>query len=108
MSGNCRVAFPNVRVALPDVLEWSGDPAESPGVVGGPYVCPGGLADVREWSGGPFESLGDPPRSLGGQPRGPGMVGTPSRMSLRDGRPFRMCGRPSRLSVNGWESHPDV
>ena len=40
----------NGRVALPDVREWSGDPAECPGVVRGPPGCPGGLADVREWS----------------------------------------------------------
>ena len=51
------------RVALPHVREWSGDPAEGPGVVGGPLGCQGlfrrpsrmsgsnqeALPDVREW-----------------------------------------------------------
>ena len=36
------------------------------------------------------ELSGVSPGSLGGQPGGLGMVGTPSRMSLKGGRPFRM------------------
>ena len=49
MSVSCWVALPDVRrpswlsgsgwVALPDVREWSGDPGEYPGVVGGPPRC---------------------------------------------------------------------
>ena len=60
------------------------------------------LLDVRQLSGGPSEvreALPDvrelsrvPTGNLGGQPGGVRMVGTPSRMSLRGGRPFRMSG----------------
>ena len=45
------------------------------------------LPDVWEWSGD--------------QPRGLGMVGTPSRMSLR-------VGRPSQMSRSFREALPDV
>ena len=53
------------------------------------------LPAVREW----WEALPDvrelsgvSPGSLGGQLGGLGMVGTPSRMSLRGGRPLWMSG----------------
>ena len=79
------------------------------------------LPAVREW----WEALPDiremsgvPPESLGGQPEGLGMVGTPSRMSLRGEGLFRMSGscresprmsgRPSRLSSSDRETFPDV
>ena len=64
------------RVAVPDFPEWSVDPPGCPAEVGG-------LPDVRQLSGGP-------PVSSGGQPRGMGMVGTPSLMSLKGRLPFRM------------------
>ena len=71
MSDSCREALPYVR-------EWSRDPPSFLGVVGA-------LPNVRELSG-------IPPKSLGGQPEVLGMVWTPSRMSLRGGKPFRMSG----------------
>ena len=44
------------RLALPEVLKWSVDPPECPGVVGRPCrMSRSGreaLPDVREWSGG--------------------------------------------------------
>ena len=77
MSVSCWVALLDVRrpsrlfgsgrVALPDIREWSGDPAKCPGVVGVLPECSKELADVREWLGGPLGC--------------PGVVGRPSRMS---------------------------
>ena len=79
------------RVALPDIREWSGDPAKCLGVVGRPSRMSGirlksllevwetlsdvrsgreSLPDVREWSLGP----------LGG----PEVVGRPTLMSGND------------------------
>ena len=37
-----------------------------------------------------------------------GAVGRPSQVSLRGGRPFWMCGKPSWLPGSGRESIPDV
>ena len=71
------------QVALSDVQEWSGDPAECSGGVGSPPGCPGGFADVWEWWGHP-----------------PGSHGRPSRMS-RSGR------RPTWISGSGREACPD-
>ena len=50
------------------------------------------------------ELSGVPPESFGGQPGGLRMVGTPSRMSLRGGRPFQMSGscRVVLLDVREW------
>ena len=82
------------QVALPDVQVWSGDPAECPGVVGGP-------PDVREGSRMSRRGREALPnvRALSEGPHGClGVVGRPSWMSLRVGRPFRMCGKPSWLS----------
>ena len=98
MTGNCRVAFPDVRVSLsvvreacPDVREtllvareWLGDPPGCLGVLGGPHKCPGGLADVREWSGGP--------------PGCRGVVEKPSRMSR--------SGREALPDVREWSGGP--
>ena len=64
--------------ALPYVREWLGDPPSCPGVVGGPPGCP--------------RVVGVPPGSSEGQPESLGKVGTPSQMSLKGGRPFRMSG----------------
>ena len=83
MSGSC-------SESLTDVRERLGDSPSCPGVVGGP-------PDVRVLSGVPLGNLG-------GQPGGLGIVGTPSRMSLRGGGPSgysAVVGRFSRLSGSG-------
>ena len=105
MSGSCLETLPDVPEgwkAISDVRHLSG------GLPG----CLGGLSDVRECSKGPPGCPEDP---LGC----PGVVGRPSRMSLRGGRifcrgrkPSWLSGscrrRPSQMSGSGRESISDV
>ena len=78
------------RVALSDILEWSGGPPGCPEEDGRPSRMSGSgresLLDVQEWSGGP--------------PICPGVVGRPYRMSG--------SGRETLLDVRGGrEALPD-
>ena len=100
------------RLALPEVLKWSGGTPRCLGVVGRPSrMCRRGreaLPDVQEWSGG---HLGCP-----------GVVGWPSRMSrssrkaLPDVRVWSeghlgcpgVVGLPSRMSESGRDALPDI
>ena len=122
-------------VALPDVREWLGDPAECLGVVEGPLGCPEGLTDVWEWSRGSLEcpgvvrrpsrmsgsgrdTLSDVRERLGGPPRCSAVVGRLSQMTERGGKPSRMSrrlrgylgvvGRPSWMSGSGRNTLPEV
>ena len=46
-------------VALPNVREWSGDPAECSGVVGRPAKCPGVVGRPSRMPGSSSEALLD-------------------------------------------------
>ena len=87
MSGSCKEALPYVR-------KWSEDPPSCPGVVGGPPECPRLSGVFPGSSGGHLESLR--------------MVGTPSRMSLRSGRPFWMSGSCRVARSDVWKALPIV
>ena len=64
MSGSCRVALPIVWEALPVVREWSGDPAECPGVVRGHPGCPEVVWWPSQMSGSGRETLPDVRKAL--------------------------------------------
>ena len=116
------------RVALPGVQEWSADPADCPGVVGGPHGYPEGLPDVQEWSGVPlgypgvvgrfsrmsgsgWESFPDVQEWSGDPAKCPGVVGGPHESLGLVGMPSWMCrsGREAcRMSGSGRKSIPNV
>ena len=92
MSRSVQKALSDVRSgreAHSDVWEWSAGPPGCPGVVGRPSWMSGSF---REALPDDWELSGVPLGRLGGQPGGLRIVGTPSRISLRGARPFRMSG----------------
>ena len=115
------------REALPVDWEWSEGPPGCLGVVGRPSRMSGsgreslqevwealqmsgsGLETLPNVSEG-WKSLLDVRLLSGGPPGCQGVVGRPSHMPLRGGRPSRMLvfRRPSRMSGSGRDSPPEV
>ena len=88
MSGSGQKTLPNIRNALSDVLECSGDHPGSAGVVSRPFLM---SVKPSRMSGSGLEALLDVWEWSGGTPGCPGVV-----------------GRPSWMSGSGLEALPDV
>ena len=69
------------REALQDVWDWSGDPDECLGVMGGPHGCQGVVGRPSPMFRSDWDVLPNVQGWLRGPPGLPGMFRRPSRMS---------------------------
>ena len=92
--------FRSVLDALPDILEWSGDPARCPGVVGRHSGYPIVVRNPSRISGSGQEAIPDVRECSRCPPEYLDMVGRPSPMS-------GSC-REALANVREWSAGPHV